>query len=297
MTVHGDGEAYRVCEGSSPVILAQPHVGTELLPGMRERLSDTGRQLADTDWHVDRLYADLLPRATTVQGVLSRLVIDLNRDPGGHSLYPGQNTTELCPRVDFDGRDLYRDATVQPTDHEIARRREEIHQPYHEEIARQIRRLRQEHPHVLLFDCHSIRSRLPFLFSGTLPLLNLGTFDGRSCDAMVEEAATRFCAERVAPSDWVLNGRFKGGFTVRHHAARQRGVHCFQLELAQRAYLEVEAPPWKLDDVKCEQLRPLLAELLSRLRKTVADLAASVVALPLARLGDESEKCEREESA
>ncbi len=45
--------------------------------------------------------------ATLVRTRLSRSIIDVNRDPSGASLYPGQATTELCPTTTFDGEPLY----------------------------------------------------------------------------------------------------------------------------------------------------------------------------------------------
>ncbi len=92
-----------VTQGAGPVILAIPHAGTAVEPSALSRLNDEGKTLRDTDWHMHRLYAALLPGATTVKATFHRYVIDANRDPSGQSLYPGQNTTGLCPVTDFDG--------------------------------------------------------------------------------------------------------------------------------------------------------------------------------------------------
>ena len=100
-----------VTEGDGPVILGLPHTGTWLPDDVAARLNGTGRALADTDWHIDRLYANLLPGATTVRATFHRYLIDANRAPDDASLYPGRNTTGLCPVTDFDGRPIWRSSS------------------------------------------------------------------------------------------------------------------------------------------------------------------------------------------
>ena len=56
----------KVDTGDSPLLLAQPHGGTEIPQTILERLNDTGRALADTDWHISRLYEDLVDNSTIV---------------------------------------------------------------------------------------------------------------------------------------------------------------------------------------------------------------------------------------
>ena len=123
-----------VTEGSSPLLLAQPHGGTEIPAAIRQRLNPHGQTLADTDWHIGRLYAGLALEATVVATPVHRYVVDANRDPAGKSLYPGQNTTSLCPTTSFDGEPIYRPGEEPSTD-EIEQRRRQYHQPYHEALA------------------------------------------------------------------------------------------------------------------------------------------------------------------
>ncbi|REJ83972.1 MAG: N-formylglutamate deformylase [Acidobacteria bacterium] len=252
---------YRLRPGEGPIVLAFPHAGTALPPDLDPPLNARGRALADTDWHVDELYEGLLPDATVLVATHSRYYIDLNRDPTGSSLYPDRNTTGLCPEVDFAGRSIY-EPSKPPGGDEIARRRDRLHTPYHDELRRQLLRLRRRHPHVLLFDGHSIRSRLPFLFEGVLPIVNFGSDGGRTCDPAITRLASAHGASWFGRDDCVLDGRFRGGWTTRHHADPAAGVHTLQLELAQRAYLRHEEPPWELDTGKVAYLRPRLGELL-----------------------------------
>ncbi len=257
-----------ITRGSSPIVLGLPHTGTFVPDDILAQLNDNGRTLADTDWHIDRLYDGLLPNATTVRATFHRYVIDANRDPVGESLYPGQNTTGLVPRTDFDGLDIW---NIYPQDQEIAKRRAEFHAPYHEALRAELTRVREIHGVAILHDCHSIRSGIPFLFDGTLPDFNIGSNNGATCDVAIEAAATSICAGAHGYTSTV-NGRFKGGWTTRHYGQPHNGMHAIQMELAQSTYLTTEAAPWTYDEAKSAKLRPHLASLLT----TLADLAPSL---------------------
>ncbi len=260
-----------VIRGDGPVILGAPHAGTHVPPEIWARLNDRGRLLADTDWRVDRLYDGLLSGATMVRAIFHRYVIDANRDPEGASLYPGQNTTGLCPITDFDGRPIYTEGE-EPDADEIAARRRAWHAPYHAALAAEIARVKAAHGVAILYDCHSIRSEIPFLFDGVLPDFNIGDNDGATCAPSVR-AAVETVAERAPGYTSVTNGRFKGGWTTRFYGAPETGVHAIQMELAQRTHLAEEAPPFAYDAEKAERLRVLLGAMLADLEKLAPSLA------------------------
>lgn len=225
----------RVTRGDTPLLLSVPHAGTELPDGLEARLVSPQLARRDADWWVNRLYdfAGGLG-ATVIETELSRTVIDVNRDPSGASLYPGQATTELCPTTTFDGEPLYLDGAA-PNAAEIAERRERYYAPYHEALFSEIARLRAKHPRIVVYDCHSIRSRIPRLFEGDLPNFNIGTNSGRSCAPELAEAVAAECA--ATKLSHVINGRFKGGYITRHYAQPESGVHAVQMELACRGYM------------------------------------------------------------
>lgn len=258
-------------EGHSPVILAAPHAGTWLPESIHARLNERGQALLDTDWHVDRLYRDLLPGATTVTARFHRYVIDANRDPSGQSLYPGQNTTALVPEVDFDNQPIWQTGEAPDAD-EIRARIQTYHAPYHAALAAQIERVRARHGIAMLYDCHSIRSQAPFLFDGLLPVFNLGTDNSRSCDPVFEAVATQIC-QAASSYPTVVNGRFRGGWTTRHYGRPEQGVHAIQMELAQRAYLATERPPFEFDAQIAAPLQAVLRELLQALAATAQELS------------------------
>jgi formiminoglutamase len=256
-----------VVVGDSPLLLAQPHGGTWIPASILERLNDEGRALADTDWHISRLYADLLPDVTSVSTPIHRYVIDANRGASDESLYPGQNTTGLCPTTTFDGAPIYRDGQ-EPSADEIEQRQRDYHQPYHDALREQLERIHQKHGYAILYDCHSIRSLVPYLFDGRLPDFNIGSNSGASCDAAIEQAVQRHCEAATGYSS-VLNGRFKGGWTTRHYGQPQQGYHAIQMELAQCNYM-LEQAPWTYADVEANKLRVILAGILNELTTVLA---------------------------
>lgn len=253
-----------VHQGASPIILGLPHTGTDIPAEVLARLNPEGEILRDTDWFVDRLYEGLLESATTVRASVHRYVIDANRDPTGASLYPGQNTTGLIPETTFDGVPIWREGAG-PTETDAVERLVRFHAPYHAALAAEIARVKAKHGVAILYDCHSIRSRIPFLFEGVLPDLNVGTAGGATCDARIEALVVEACRAEGGGYTSVLNGRFKGGWTTRHYGRPSEGVHAIQMEIAQSAYLAGEQPPFVYDRDKAERLRAVLARLLSDL--------------------------------
>ena len=253
--------------GDAPLVVSFPHTGTEIPAALETPLVSPWLARKDADYWVDVLY-DFAREigATTVRTALSRTVIDVNRDPSGVSLYPGQATTGLCPVETFDGEPLYA-LGHEPDAAEIARRRAEYFDPYHAALDAQLKRLRAAHARVVLYDAHSIRSQVARLFDGTLPQFNIGTNSGASCDAALTGRIEKIC-ERSS-FDHVTNGRFRGGWITRHYGKPQNGIHAVQMELAMRGYLhEPEGAftesnwPAPLNDAHAATLRVALRDIL-----------------------------------
>jgi N-formylglutamate deformylase len=225
-----------VRRGEVPLVVSLPHTGTEIPAEFESRLVSPWLARKDADWWIDRLYdfvTDL--GATTVHTAISRTVIDVNRDPSGVSLYPGQATTELCPTTTFDGEPLYK-AGGEPDAAEISERRTRYFEPYHATLRSEIDRLRAKHDRIVVYDCHSIRSVIPRLFEGTLPNFNIGTNSGASCDPALTSMIEAICGE--SEFSRVANGRFKGGYVTRSLGRPEAGVHAIQMELACRGYMQ-----------------------------------------------------------
>ena len=259
-----DGIAFDdVCvlhQGSAPLLVSLPHDGSAIPADLQARMTPPARVAPDTDWHVSRLYAFarglgasvLVPR-------WSRYVIDLNRGEDDTNLYPGQNTTGLCPLVRFTGEPVYLPG-MEPDAADVAARIERYWRPYHRALRQELDRLQAVHGRVVLWEGHSIRgSGLPFLFEGRLPDVNLGTANGASCSPALQ-ARLEAVLRGQDGHDWVANGRFKGGHITRHYGAPARGIEAVQLELSQRCYMDEDS--FEYDEAKASALRPLLQALL-----------------------------------
>lgn len=248
--------------GQSPLLLAQPHGGTWIPDHIHSRLNTLGREMSDTDWHITRLYEGLVDDVTIVSTPVHRYVIDANRSPTDESLYPGQNTTGLCPTTTFDGQAIYLPDS-EPDAEEIQQRLGLYHQPYHDLLQQQLQRIHQKHGYAILYDCHSIRSQAPYLFDGKLPDFNIGTNSETSCNRQFQKLIEDICEDQKDYS-WVSNGRFKGGWTTRYYGRPDMGYHAIQMELAQFNYMQ-EFAPWNYDQRRANLLRPLLARILQSL--------------------------------
>jgi N-formylglutamate deformylase len=251
---------FELRQGSAPLLISMPHPGTYLPEDIAGRVTEAALALPDTDWHLQRLYdfADELD-ASLIVATHSRYVIDLNRPPDDANLYPGQDTTGLCPVDTFAREPIYR-AGRAPDTGETQRRIEHYWLPYHAVLESELRRLRGRHSKVVLWDAHSIRSVVPRLFQGRLPDLNLGTAGGASCEETLAQLLLQ-TAQSHGSYSAVLNGRFKGGYITRHYGRPGEGLHAVQLELAQLTYMQ-EDDPYAFDESRAALLRPLLLQLL-----------------------------------
>lgn len=255
---------YTLHRGHTPLLVSVPHAGRDIPDELRDRLVPRALEVEDTDWHLDRLYAFaheelgasmIVPRA-------SRYVIDLNRPSDNTPMYAGVNNTELCPTRFFTGEPLYRDGQA-PGDAEVQQRVATYWHPYHDALRGELARLHAAHGHAVLFDGHSIKSRLPWLFEGQLPDLNLGTAGGASCAPSLRDALATVLGNQ---SDYtqVVDGRFKGGHITRHYGRPASGVHAVQLEMCWCCYLD-ETRPQDWDAARAARVTPLLRTLLQTL--------------------------------
>ncbi len=245
-------------EGTAPLIISIPHAGTLVPDEIKARMTSEALRLPDTDWHIPQLYdfaADMT--VTIISADYSRYVIDLNRPPDNAALYPGQTKVSLCPDETFEGERIYQDG-AEPDEAEIARRLSIYWQPYHDELRRQIERLKHEYGYAILYDAHSIKGNLPRLFEGRLPDMNLGTAKGTSCDPGMEQAAYR--AAQDYSYSRILNGRFIGGYITRHYGDPAHDVHALQMELVRENYMNES--DFSFDEGRAQNLRVALKSVL-----------------------------------
>ena len=246
--------------GTAPLLVSMPHLGTVLPDELRSNYVPRALDVEDADWHLNHLYNFLKDMgASILTPVFSRYVIDLNRPPDDAPMYPGASNTELCPTRFFTGDPLYKDG-CEPDAAEKLRRRETYWQPYHQALSQELIRLRSLHPNVLLWDAHSIRGEISWLFDGKLPDLNVGTANGLSAAESVGVAVMEAC-EQQKEFTHVLNGRFKGGYITRCYGNPQGGIHAVQLEKCQSIYMS-ELPPYDYQPQLAAQVQPLLHKMM-----------------------------------
>jgi N-formylglutamate deformylase len=251
---------YTLHRGTAPVLVSMPHIGTEIPAELRGRYVDRALQVEDTDWHLARLYSWVRDMgASVLQPRWSRYVIDLNRPPDDAPMYPGASNTELCPTRFFTGDPLYRPGR-EPVAQERARRRAMYWQPYHDALASELERIKARHGFALLWDGHSIRSRIPWLFEGELPALNIGTANDASADEIITRAVAN-AARRHPAYSHAVNGRFKGGYITRNYGRPAQDVHAVQLEMCQNLYMQEEMP-FAYDEQKAAAIVPVVREML-----------------------------------
>jgi len=253
-------EIYNLHQGSTALFVSLPHDGTALPEDIAGKMTQQARLVPDTDWHVSRLYAfarDL--GASVIVPAYSRYVVDLNRPPDDESLYPGQNTTGLCPTVQFSNEPVYRSGE-EPAQDEIRSRVERYWRPYHEALRAEIARIKSRHGRVVLWEGHSIRSVVPFLFDGRLPDFNLGTANGASCSSELQQRLFDVLQSQRDYS-FIANGRFKGGYITRHYGNPDERIDAVQLELAQCNYMDEDS--FGYDEARAANLQRVIRALLA----------------------------------
>lgn len=252
-------EIFTLHRGTAPLLVSVPHDGTAVPDDIAERMTPEARRVPDTDWHVARLYGFARELgASILVPVHSRYVIDLNRGEDDVSLYPGQNTTGLCPVVRFSGDPVYLPGQA-PDEAEVRTRVDRYWRPYHAALRAELDRIHAAHGRALLWEAHSIRGEVPFLFEGRLPDLNLGTAAGASCSPALQARLEAILAAQDR-YDFVANGRFKGGHITRHYGDPARGIDAVQLEISQRTYMDEDSFAW--DEARAGALQRLLRTLL-----------------------------------
>ncbi len=249
-----------------PLLVSLPHSGTGVPAEIRRRFAAPEiRGLPDTDWHLERLY-DFVPRlgARMIIARYNRYVVDLNRSKEGTPLYPGRFETSVVPRQTFHGVRIYEPGN-EPTAAEVIGRIEHFWQPYHDRIAEELCALRDEFGYAILFDAHSIVSRVPQIHEDRLPAFVLGTADGASTHEALADAM--YSVLQASGVETTRNDPFHGGFITRTYGLPDEGLHAMQLEMSQRMYMNEQAP-FEYRDDKAVKLQVVLCSALEMMLQT-----------------------------
>lgn len=253
---------YQLLQGEIPLFVSMPHNGTHIPACVAERMTASARKVVDTDWYLSRLYQFVIAMGCfVIIPSISRYVIDLNRPASNASLYPNADTTELCPTTQFDYQPIYQPQKA-PAEEEIRARIAQYWQPYHSQLALTLAEIKKQFGYALLFEAHSIQSKVPRFFEGRLTDFNFGTFDGRSCSAELSSLITDFEPKGYSK---IVNGRFKGGYITRHYGNPDNNIESLQLELSQATYLNESTLEY--DESKAKQVIVVINTLFESLKK------------------------------
>jgi len=227
-------ESYTLIKGHVPLLISMPHNGEAIPNDIAETMRKSALTVPDTDWYIDKLYDFAQSLGVYIlKPTYSRYVIDLNRNKTDENLYPGANSTELCPSSAFDLTPLYLENN-RLSQNEIKRRITHYWQPYHHALKTTLTDIQQQFGKVVLLEAHSILSHVPRFFEGQLPDFNFGNANGSSCGDDLMKMLEKL---DLSPYSQVTNGRFKGGFITREYGDPQNHIHALQLELSQRTYM------------------------------------------------------------
>jgi N-formylglutamate deformylase len=256
MTEERNNKIFQYSEGTRPILVSMPHNGTQIPQVIEQRMTDSAKRLVDTDWYLDQLYQFAHEQGCyLISPQFHRYVIDLNRPHDDANLYPGQDTTGLCPTTQFDRQPIYLPDEI-PEQVEIEQRVAQYWLPYHQQIRSTLAEIKQQFGAALLFEAHSIKSIVPRFFDGKLPDFNFGNFNNTTCDDQLTELL-----EKWQPNGYskVINGRFKGGFITREYGNPKKEIHSIQLELSQATYMNETT--LALDAKMCERVTPSLQQM------------------------------------
>jgi len=224
--------------GNIPILVSMPHNGVKIPKQIQATMTDSALKLTDTDWFLDRLYQFTQELGCyVIEPHYSRYLIDLNRPQDNANLYPGQDTTELCPTTQFDLDPIYLEGQ-EPNDTEIKNRVQNYWAPYHNRLQSTLKTIKSEYGIAVLFEAHSIKSYVARFFDGKLPDFNFGNLDGQTCSKQLTRKLEDWKPDGYSK---VINGRFKGGYITRAYASPERDIHAIQLELSQATYMDEQS--------------------------------------------------------
>lgn len=247
-------------QGATPLIISMPHIGLDIPDDISLAMTPQALERKDTDWHIDKLYhfAHALG-ATIIMPKISRYVIDFNRGIDGVNLYPGANSTELCPTSTFDLSPIYLNGKP-PSTKETTRRINEYWLPYHNAIKQVLALTKAEFGYAIILDAHSILSEVPRFFEGKLPDFNWGTVNGLSCSPLMLDVLKNL---NYGSYSVVSNERFKGGYITREYGDPKNNIHAIQLELSQHTYMNEHE--FTFNEKLAAQVIPLLKNIVTEL--------------------------------
>lgn len=239
-----------------------PHNGEKIPAEIAENMTASALDVVDTDWYMDKIYHfTKIMGCSVINPYYSRYVIDLNRPENDEPLYPGADTTELCPTTQFDSQSVYLPGKA-PSSDDIELRIRNYWQPYHQQLEKSLKQIKAQFGYVLLFEAHSIKSVVPRFFAGKLADFNFGNYNQKTCSNELTQLIKSWDPKEYSK---VVNGRFKGGHITRYYADPENQIETLQLELSQATYMNEELLEY--NENKANKVIIVIQDLFENIRK------------------------------
>ncbi|MGY6552102.1 MAG: N-formylglutamate amidohydrolase [Erythrobacter sp.] len=242
-----------------PVIIAAPHAGRAYFPALTHQMRDPRTcQLRLEDRHVDALAKTVAERIQS--GLLvahaPRAMLDLNRAESDvdWDMIDGPRQTKpirlavptsshhrsrsglgLVPRRLPGFGEVWRARLPRA---ELDRRIEDIHQPYHHALGRELQRIRDLWGAALLIDLHSMPPLEVCDAEGAVPVMVLGDRFGASCHHSLMTTGLNFLSANALAA--AQNRPYAGGYVLDRHGAPDHGIHAIQVEVCRSLYLDAD---------------------------------------------------------
>ena len=276
-----------------PIVIAAPHAGRNYPSNLIERMRDP----AQSSLKLEDRFVDLVARnvsretgAALLVAHAPRAMIDLNRaedEMDWEMLVNGPCGDRSNRRI---GRRARSGLGLVPRrlpgvgeiwnrrieDSDLESRIENVHRPYHRELADCMEALRDRWGAALLIDMHSMPPLSPRISGESPPRFVIGDRFGATCEgALCAAAFDEFTRLRQRAAH---NRPYAGGYVLNRHSAPGKGLHAVQLEICRSSYLDERfaEPGPGLDTVS-----QILTALVRRLAAEVAAMGRSSQ-LPLA---------------
>ncbi len=223
---------HQALQPTAPIVLSAPHGGRKLPVQLLEesRLSYE-KLLATSDFWTDQL-ASIRSDVSYLAAKYARIVVDLNRAPelldraviqGAPSLHDAYVRAGygVVPRFAERGC-LIRDGKI--SFDEAQQLLDQYFHPYHQQLSQALLRVRERFGYVLLIDIHSAPAHLLQSVDIVLGTDHGGSMHPSRLNDLRKIFERNF--NKVA-----LNDPFSGGYITQHHAARNEGIECLQIEI------------------------------------------------------------------
>lgn len=240
-----------VIHGDSPLVLVLPYVGTNLSPVVYKRLTDTGRALPDTDYHLDRLIGGLAESPTIVRANFSRVLSDVELNHS--STEKPSNRADyiaVIPLHDRSGDALW---AKRPSVEEATHWRSAFYAPFHAALHAQIARVRARHGHAVVAVVHTLRD------DDDMDGFDIAiSTDLASREAVYISTSLTRILDSATDFRCYTKGKTTARWLTRLYCSPERATYALQLSIRPSCFTTTSGEPNQYDEKKAKPLREII---------------------------------------